>query len=150
MIVGSMAIVVLCPTVFKLFISKALVALGKSYDWVGFQWNNMFLLIVLLLFFIAMYYKEKTNKGNLALTWGFLCALPVQALGFYISTFSRAAIGIFLPFVYVLFPNVLHGFRDKRLAAVIEIASYALLFEFYLYVLPKSYNIPYVSIFNTY
>lgn len=144
-LIGSVCIAIFTPWINNLIISKVLNMLGKSYS-ASFEWNNMFLLLIL---FCILFYVLGIKQLDNVIQWGFLMALPVQALGFYIPVFSRAAIGIFLCFAYILIANIIK----------IQNISYKILFKallytaglvFYIYNLYDSSIVPYVTFFDSF
>lgn len=101
MIVCSLVIVAATP-IFSMVLSKIIQLLGKDYSPTAFAWNNMYLVIVFLAAFVALFYDFKNDGDDNVFHWGFIFALLIQSLTFYYPVFSRISNAIFMNFTCIV------------------------------------------------
>jgi hypothetical protein len=147
MIGGSVALVFLTPLVYNAVIFPILAKMNKYYYLGAFEWNNMFAVMLLFAILIMIFYKldRSGKKGDTAMQCGFLFALPLQALSFYIPVFSRLAGAVFIHFLCALIPATVASFETRSQKFQARTIAYTGLLLFYLYVLlTDDYIVPYV------
>ena len=140
---ASVALTVITPLLYNKLIFPILVKLDRYYYINDFEWNNMFAVMILLALVFMFFFKNKERVDN-SIQCGFLLALPLQALAFYIPVFSRLATAVFFNFACILLPNMLSGIpgRNQKIQAYTVI--YLGLFAFYAYTMIGSVLVPYV------
>lgn len=150
-IFASIGVVVITPLLYKYVFSGLFAILRMSeYPINEFQWNNMFLIMILFMVFIMLFDRTK-DQENKMLNWGISFALPTQAIGFYIPIMSRFSIGVWLTFSYVVLANVTENMpmtiNSKK---IFKITMFGVMLLFMMYQFTgESAIIPYRSVFNT-
>ena len=140
---ASLLLVVATPLFYNKLIFPIIVRLGRYYYLNDFEWNNMFAVMLVMAVFFMFFFKNREREDN-SMQCGFLMALPLQALAFYIPVFSRLASAVFFNFICVLLPNTIFRLetRSQRLQA--NTVAYVGLLAFYLYTMIDSVLVPYV------
>lgn len=101
LIICSFIIVAVTP-VFSVLFSKVMQLLGKNYPPTAFTWNNMYLVILFLAVFVALFYDFENDQNDNVFHWGFIFALLIQSLTFYYPVFSRISNAIFMNFTCIV------------------------------------------------
>ena len=81
---------------------KVMAMFGKNYSSTGFEWNNMYLVILFLTVFVALFYDFENDQNDNVFHWGFIFALLIQSLTFYYPVFSRISNAIFMNFTCIV------------------------------------------------
>ncbi|WP_405343045.1 EpsG family protein [Fibrobacter sp.] len=149
---ASIFICVANSFIYNFFFSNVFAVFGKPYELgSGMTYNNMFVFMSLICIVIFFFYGKEMvfNKIETTLFWGALLSVPVQAFGFFIPIFSRAAIGIFLPMSSILISNMIAKEKKERVF-FFSFMCFLLFFGYYLFVSSSSnlHIIPYRSIFE--
>lgn len=132
----SAIVSILVPFIYSIFLAKFFMEIEKGYNLESsFQYNNMFIFMLVIITFIFTFFKDdlQKSKSDTILMWGAFMAIPVQTMSFFIPIFSRAAIGIFLPLIAVLIPNVIaknKDFSDKIFPKLLVYCVFLLYFLF--------------------
>lgn len=148
-ILASISIAIITPILYRYIFSKAFGILNMSEYSLEFQWNNMFLMMMLFLIFIFLFEKPKKQEDKI-LNWGCILALPTQAISFYISIMSRFSIGVFLVFSYVVLANVTEEMAMTDYSKkIFKITMFVLLLLFMIYQMSGDIlTVPYRSVFS--
>ncbi|MBP3370414.1 MAG: EpsG family protein [Clostridia bacterium] len=147
-LLASLILVVLTPTLYNNIIFPILLKLGRYYYISDFAWNNMFAVMILLAVLIMVFFKHRYDSDN-AMQCGYLMTVPIQALAFYIPVFSRLAGSVFTNFLCVLIPGTVYSFEGRSQRIQAKTVAYAGLFVFYLYtLLTNDVIVPYVPVWN--
>lgn len=133
-VLASLILVIFTPTLYNNIIFPILLKLGRYYYISDFAWNNMFAMMVFLALLIMEFFKQKNDSDN-AMQCGYLMALPIQALAFYIPVFARLAGSVFMNFLCVLIPGTVYSFETRNQVFQAKTVAYVGLFAFYLYTL---------------
>lgn len=139
-------IIILTTPFFTNIFSNIMVALDKNYAIQSFEWNNMYLMMLVFALFFALF--NYLVDGDDVYVCGFLYGILVQSIAFYVPTFSRVAIGVFLVFLYIAYPNCIEKIKNTREKNVLKALSFLVLLVFYIYCLQSDVNVPYISVFN--
>jgi hypothetical protein len=130
----SGALVIITPPLYNKIVFPLLVRLGRYYYIDDFTWNNMFAVMVLLAILFMLFFKNR-DRDDTVMQCGFLMALPLQALAFYIPVFSRLSGAVFLNFLCALIPATVHSFSTENQRVQAKTVAYAGLTLFYVYTL---------------
>ena len=84
--VCSFLIIAVTPILSNLLV-KVMAMFGKNYSSTGFEWNNMYLVILFLTVFVALFYDFENDQNDNVFHWGFIFALLIQSLTFYYPVF---------------------------------------------------------------
>lgn len=101
MIICSFLIISVTPILSNLLV-KVMAMFGKNYSSTGFEWNNMYLVILFLTVFVALFYDFENDQNDNVFHWGFIFALLIQSLTFYYPVFSRISNAIFMNFTCIV------------------------------------------------
>lgn len=142
---GSICLCFLTPFLYNWFIAKLFALMGRTTYTLKFEWNNMFLLMLIFAAFFCVMYDMNINNS---LQWCYLMILPVQALTFYFSILSRSSIYTFFFFGYVITANIVENQKMSAEKIILKLIVYFAGGIFYIYSLPKGVTIPYISIFD--
>lgn len=143
--IGSFCLIFLTPFLYNNFISKIFVMFGRTYYSLTYEWNNMFLL---MLVFAVFFYFLKGDYLDGTLQWGYLMILPIQAMTFYFSILSRIAMFTFFCFAFVLTANVVEHQKERSNRFLLKFVFYVIGYGFYVYALKNGVTVPYNSIFD--
>lgn len=146
MMVLSFVAIVGTPYVYNGVILPLLLKLGKEYYIGGFEWNNMFMVIFMFALVLMLFFK-RTNDYDNVMQCGFLMALPIQAMAFYIPIFSRVSNAVFLNFLCPLVSGMVCSLKTRSQRIQAKVIVYAGLGAFYLYCLLTDHVlVPYVPV----
>lgn len=100
----------------------------------------MFVFMLMIVLFLSVFFWKDLQLGEKEkmFFWGTFLAIPVQALGFYIPIFSRASIGIFLPMIAILVPNILQQNDGLKNQYFPPLFVFCLFFVYYVFTFEKS------------
>ena len=125
----------LVPFIYGLIFTRFFSELNKDYSIsTSFQYNNMFVFMLFIVLFLFIFFKKdlEIEKKDSVLLWGSLLAIPVQSMSFYLPVFSRAAIGIFLPLIAILIPNIIEKNDDLKNKIFPKIFIYFVFFCYFM------------------
>ena len=139
--------VVLATPILSVVLSQVMAMLGKNYPATAFTWNNMYLVILLLTVFVALFYDFENDKDDNVFHWGFMFALLIQSLTFYYPVFSRVSNAIFMNFTCVVLAKAfqLKG-RELTFRGPIRLAMICGLLVLFVYSLRGNQEmVPYIA-----
>ncbi len=136
-ILASIALVVLTPALYNGIIFPILVKLDRYYYISGFEWNNMFALMLLIAVLLMFFFKHERSgkKEDNSMQCGYLFAIPLQALAFYMPIFSRLAGAVFINFLSPIFSSLVTSLKTESQRIQARSIIYVGLFAFHLYTL---------------
>lgn len=123
------------PPILRLF--------NLTYYELNFSYNNLILLMFLILLLIYFFQNFKETEKDKLLLWMFVLSVIVEIIGMYNDVIARAVYGLYMS-VIILIPNILSRYKDRQVARVGEILVVVLVFFFMVYSLPSSTIVPYV------
>lgn len=116
-VLGSLSLIVLTPVLYNVVIKRILTFMNRKYEISDFSWNNIFLLILMVVAYILIFEKRRSyNSSDYddVLTLLVVLSFPVQVLAFYLSTFSRVSMHYMLPFSAGIIPNIIENNKADR------------------------------------
>ena len=145
-IFGSLFIIAAVPVIFPIQITPVLQLFSKNYEISGFEWNNMYLIIMFITILFTLMYKFE-DKDESVFHWGFLFALMIQSVAFYMPLFSRVSNALFMNFLCVTFPPLIN-ILSKKFSIIVKWLMVILMLALYIYSIDGNNLIPFIPFWS--
>ena len=145
-ILGSFFIVASIPILSPILIAPVLNLFGKTYEISGFEWNNMYLIIICIAILFTLIYKFE-NEDETVFHWGFIFAVMIQSVAFYFPIFSRVSNAVFMNFLCPIFPTFINSL-SKKFSSLIKWVVVILMLALYIYSIDGNNLIPFIPFWS--
>lgn len=137
---------VVSPYVYSGVVSRILKYFGKNGYVIGsLKMNNMIILMIFTLLFIAFSYKDKyyniecNEQPNKIFLIAFFLSVPIEIMGMYNEVLSRAIHFVWI-YLFLLLPNIIKK-MNNYIICKIGVLAFAIMFQ--VYCLSSSILVPY-------